>query len=86
MHGLSCSTEEADFNQLSAQLLLNANSVLQCVNIDIVNDTILEENELFLAVLETDDQQVILDPFSANVVILNNDGKISTTQFSTFFN
>ena len=77
--GLSCSTEGADFNQLSTQLLLNANSLLQCVNIDIVNDTILEENELFLAVLETDDQQVILDPLSANVIILNNDGKINTT-------
>ena len=75
MPGLSCSTAGADFNQISAQLSLSANSLQQCVSVGIVDDTIFEDNEIFTAVLTTADPQVtVLDPPSAVITILDNDG------------
>ena len=48
---------------------------MQCVNISIVGDSILETNESFLANLTTDDPSIILSPSMATINILNDDSK-----------
>ena len=48
---------------------------MQCVNISIVGDTILENNESFLANLTTDDPTIILSPSMAIINILNDESK-----------
>ena len=42
----------------------------------IVDDSVLESNEVFSVTLSTTDSDVSLDPISATVTILDNDGKI----------
>ena len=44
--------------------------------INIIDDSILENNETFTAVLSTEDLDVLIDPTSATVTIVDNDGKI----------
>ena len=44
--------------------------------IPIVDDSVLESNEVFSVTLSTTDSDVSLDPISATVTILDNDGKI----------
>ena len=43
--------------------------------IDIIDDSILENNETFTAVLSTEDIDVLIDPASAFITIVDNDGK-----------
>jgi len=47
----------------------------RCASISISNDTILEDDELFSVQLDTTDQAVTLSPGSANVTIVDDDGK-----------
>ena len=47
-----------------------------CVNISIENDAVLEENEVFIVELSTNDPEVNLSPSSASVTILDNDGNL----------
>lgn len=49
-------------------------SSIMCVEVGIVNDTIVEENEVFSAQLNTSDQQVVLSPDSTTITILDNNG------------
>ena len=51
---------------------------LQCVSIVVTSDLTLEENETFLAVLNSSDPDVIIDPNTATVTILNDDGNTYT--------
>ena len=44
--------------------------------IPIVDDSVLESDEVFSVTLSTTDSDVSLDPISATVTILDNDGKI----------
>ena len=44
--------------------------------IPIVDDSVLESDEVFSVTLSTTDSDVSLDPASATVTILDNDGKI----------
>ena len=46
---------------------------MECVNISIVSDSFVENDELFMVVLETGDLDVTLSPVTANVTITNND-------------
>ena len=48
---------------------------LQCANITIVGDVILEEDEEFSLFLSTGDADIILGISSATVTILNDDSK-----------
>ena len=42
--------------------------------IPIIDDSVLENNETFSVVLNTEDQNVVLDLTSATVTIVDNDG------------
>ena len=44
--------------------------------IPIVDDTVLENDEVFSVTLSTTDSDVSIDPSSATVTIVDNDGKI----------
>ena len=45
----------------------------QCFNVTILSDPFVEEDEVFLVQLSTDDSGVVLSPEEAEVVIVNND-------------
>ena len=47
----------------------------QCFNVTILSDPFVEEDEVFLVQLSTDDPGVVLSPEEAEVVIVNNDGE-----------
>ena len=46
----------------------------QCQSISITDDSILENNEVFVVALRTTDQDVILNPSTTSVTILDDDG------------
>ena len=69
-------TAPDDFLSTNTQLFFQPDGIhVQCVNITIVSDSILENNESFLANLTTDDAAVILSPSMATLAILNDDSK-----------
>ena len=45
----------------------------QCVNISILSENIVENDEVFLAQLATDDTSVNLIPDEAQIIIVDND-------------
>ena len=47
----------------------------QCVNLTILSDNVVENTEVFLAQLSTDDLSVILNPDEAEIFIIDNDCK-----------
>ena len=49
--------------------------------ISIFDDLVLEDNETFSVLLSTEDPDVLLDPASATVTIVDNDGEISYLSF-----
>ena len=49
-------------------------SLQECINILIVNDTIYEENEVFSVFLVSNDPDVAVWPESATVTIIDEDG------------
>ena len=57
---------------------------MQCVNISIVGDTILENTESFLANLTTDDPSIILSPSMATINVLNDDSKFAYFTWGIF--
>ncbi len=53
--------------------LLSHEVDVECVNISIVSDAFVEFDEELLLLLTTNDPDVILNPQSARLTILNND-------------
>ena len=51
----------------------------QCLSISITDDSILENNEMFVVALRTTDKDVILSPSTTSVTILNDDGNANST-------
>ena len=49
--------------------------VSQCINVSIVDDSVLESTEEFTVELSTTDLDVILVNSSASVILLDDDGK-----------
>ena len=69
-------TAPDDFLSTNTQLFFQPDGVhVQCMNITIIGDIILENNESFLANLTTDDPSIILSPNMAALAILNDDSK-----------
>ena len=66
-----------DFFFISSTLTFPAgdNSVL-CISPSVLTDMILEVNETYLLNLTTTDEDVILDPSSTVVTIVNDDSKL----------
>ena len=52
-----------------------SNSTVACGSINITNDDTPENEELFIAILITDDSAVILSPNMTTITILDDDGK-----------
>ena len=50
----------------------------QCQSVSITNDSILENDEVFVVVLSTTDQDVILNPSITSVTILDDDGNVTS--------
>ena len=77
-----------DYNEILAQLITvelifesrrkrSVGSNEQCVNVTILSDDIVEDDEVFYAVLSTDDPVVMLYPNVTEITIINNDCKSS---------
>ena len=49
---------------------------MSCTGIRIIDDSSLEDNEIFSVVLITADSDVLLHPASANITIVDNDGEM----------
>ena len=50
----------------------------QCQSISVTDDSILENNEMFVVALSTTDQDVILSPSTTSVTILDDDGNANS--------
>ena len=66
----------ADYQQLSAVLTFGEGSERRCVQFMLVNDTVLERAEDFMAVLSTVEGVVTLLPDIAQIMIRDNDGML----------
>ena len=71
-------TDLSDFTRVTAQLTFQATVTLQCSSISIMDDTILENDEVFSVQLSTLDPDVNLTPSTATVTIENNDSECHT--------
>lgn len=71
------SSAERDFTPLVDMLVVfepGSGSLLECENISINNDTILEDDEQFTVALTTLDSDVTVRPNTATVTIIDDDG------------
>ena len=50
----------------------------QCQSISITNDSILENDDVFVVALSTTDQDIILNPSTTSVTILDDDGNVTS--------
>lgn len=49
-----------------------------CLNVSVAEDSLVEENERFQLQLTTDDTAIVLvEPFIAEIMIINSDGEFS---------
>lgn len=83
-----CSTDRNDFSDDSLKVTFEAGSILSSyVSIDIVDDSIMEENETFICVIlkstqfEKDDL-LTEDPDVATIAILDSDCKCTLSSFT----
>ena len=68
-------TGEDYVSQTFQPLVFTAVEIENCVDIEIVDDTIVETTEDFSLVLNTSEERVILSPNSTEIVITDNDCK-----------
>ncbi len=64
-----------DYQLTTVQLRFSPSQEYQCLNIAILDDTILESEEDFQATLNTVMERVILDPDTATITVADDDGK-----------
>ena len=72
MH-VDISAADVDFITTSAVLTFNASTPLQCDQVIIIDDGILENNEIFIVQLESSDDAVNVSLNSAPVTIIDDD-------------
>ena len=70
---LDTSVAGMDFIDISAVLTFNASTPLQCSQVIITNDEIVENNETFFVQLESSDDAVNISISSATVTIADED-------------
>ena len=63
------------------ELIFRPAVVLQCVNLSIVDDSVLESTEQFSVLLSTSDSGVIFANSSAAVIIFDNDSKYESRMY-----
>lgn len=66
-------TAGLDYISVDAELQFNSSVAMQCLEIQVINDTVLELDELFLVTLEVADPDVLLGNNTATITIENND-------------
>ena len=69
-------TSPADFSSVSADLTFDESTSRACVDIPIVDDQIVENPEVFRVVVDGDDPDVVFDPPSSTVTIIDNDNVV----------
>ena len=76
-----CYAAGIDFNSTTSSLLFTPTNSgdPQCTDISIVDDTILENDEVFSVELSTNDLDVDFETASAMVTISDNDGRVLYT-------
>ena len=62
-----------DFMTTSGVLTFNTSTPIQCDQVTIINDTILENDETFFVLLESTEAVVIIGSSLGNVTILDDD-------------
>ena len=75
------SVADVDFITTSAVLTFNASTSLQCDQVIIINDGILENNETFFVQLESSDDVVTVSLNSAPVTIIDDDCEFWIIQY-----
>ena len=74
-----------DYQQVSVVLTFGEDSERSCVQIELLNDTVLERPEDLMAVLSTVEGVVTLVPDTAQIVIGDDDGMLFLSYcFSVF--
>ena len=68
-------TAAFDYVPLSLEIQFNNSLARQCLDITVINDTILEFNESFFVNLDTSDSNVSIENQTATVLIENDDSK-----------
>ena len=70
------STAPNDYTSVENVLIFSPGINESCTTvIPIIDDSVLENDEVFSVMISTTDSDVSLDPASANVTIVDNDGK-----------
>ena len=74
-----CTFTVSDFDETRVELIFTSDTTIRCASVGIQDDSILENNEVFLVELESNDTDVIVTELSsAAVVILDNDSEFVT--------
>ena len=77
----NASTNDGDYRRSSERVSLSQGTRSGCTTIDLIEDTIVEEDEIFLVQVEqivsSDDLRFPLDPEFMEITIFDNDGKLS---------
>jgi len=72
------STEPEDYKAIASALTFTpTGDTVICQNITIVDDSLAEDTQVFLASLDTSDSSVMLLPENATISIEDNDGKMA---------
>lgn len=70
-------TAPDDYSALQNLLTFTPGGNVSCMAVvPIIDDAVLEDNQTFSVVLNTEDPNVLLDPASATVTIVDNDGEV----------
>ena len=80
-----CVSGDSDYVESSVDVFLGRETEEETVTIEIIPDNLLEEDEVFLLSLQIRDTAVpvILQPDSASVTIIDDDGKTILNRNST---
>ena len=81
-NSLSASGQFFDYTPVNQDIVFDhlSNVLVQCVTIQITDDSILETAEAFEVVVTSSDPEISIRPFGSTIVtISNDDGKICLT-------
>ena len=74
-----------DYIPISENITFSSSSTTQTVHVSIVNDALLETDEVFTASLSLEDETdlglIQLNPTSASITIVDDDGNESLVQY-----
>ena len=83
---LQCTVHSEDYQKLSVDLEFGSCETRRCVNVSIANDLINEPVEKFsLSLTANPDYHISLFPTSAEVVIIDDDGKCPFAHITLWF-